>query len=350
MYDIIFVCNNDTQLYKWNHIKNRFPQAQLSRATSFQELAKKSLTKFFWIVWDHCNLADDFDFTYEVTEWDEKYPHIFKNGSYKDGIMLVSKKHRLIQREFDYRWLTVKKEIDVVSSTPQQYDIVFISYNEKNADKNYNRLVERFPRAKRVDGVKGIHQAHIAAANLCTTDMFFVVDADAKILDDFSFDYYIPYFDFYSKNTVHVWRSRNPINDLEYGNGGVKLLPRNLTLQMDTNSVDMTTSISSQFKSIDTVSNINQFNVDEFNTWKSAFRECCKLASRSIHGQKTDETDKRLSAWCSASGRDRKFGDYAITGARAGRKYGLDNSNDIDALNKINNFEWLTEQFNARQI
>ena len=43
------------------------------------------------------------------------------------------------------------------------YDIAFISYNEKEAEKNWKILVGKFPYAKRTHGVKGIHQAHIAA-------------------------------------------------------------------------------------------------------------------------------------------------------------------------------------------
>jgi len=69
------------------------------------------------------------------------------------------------------------------------YDIVFISYQEPNADKNYSKLKERFPMTKRVHGVKGIHQAHIAAAKKSFTKMFWIVDGDAEILDDFDFDY-----------------------------------------------------------------------------------------------------------------------------------------------------------------
>ena len=65
------------------------------------------------------------------------------------------------------------------------YDIIFVSYNEPNADKNYAALKSRFPTAKRVDGVKGIHQAHIAAAKKAFTKMFWVVDGDAEILDSF---------------------------------------------------------------------------------------------------------------------------------------------------------------------
>jgi hypothetical protein len=63
------------------------------------------------------------------------------------------------------------------------YDIVFISYNEVQADTNWNSLKSRFPYAKRVHGVKGIHQAHVAAANKAFTDMIWIVDADAIVLD-----------------------------------------------------------------------------------------------------------------------------------------------------------------------
>lgn len=220
------------------------------------------------------------------------------------------------------------------------YDIVFISYQEPNADENFEKLKQRFPMAKRVHGVKGIHQAHIAAAKKCFTKMFWVVDADAQIVDNFNFDYEV---DKYNLETVHVWRSMNPINDLVYGYGGVKLLPRSLTINMDTSKPDMTTSISSKFKAVHEVANVTGFNTDPFNTWKSAFRECAKLSSKIIDRQKNEETEQRLQTWCTV-GSDRRFGDYAIAGANAGREFGL--SDNID-LKLINDFDWLQEQFNA---
>ena len=223
------------------------------------------------------------------------------------------------------------------------YDIVFISYNEPNAENNWNSLKERFPRAKRVDGVTGIHQAHIAAAKKCFTKMFWVVDADAQILDNFDFSYRV---DEYDLETVHVWRSKNPVNDLVYGYGGVKLLPRKLTLNMDTSKPDMTTSISQYFKAVPEVANITAFNTDPFNTWKSAFRECAKLASKTIDRQNEDETNERLKTWTTV-GHTRDFGEYAIRGARAGMEFGISNSNDIRL---INNFEWLHEQFSKHTL
>ena len=241
-------------------------------------------------------------------------------------------------------FLPVKSDIFAIFFLNGEYlMLVFISYNEPNADENYTKLLDVCPRAKRVHGVKGIHQAHINAAKLCDTDMMWIVDGDAVIEKNFNFNLVMSSYDI---DCVHVWRSLNPINNLEYGNGGVKLLPRQLTLDMNTNTSDMTTSISKKFKAMDVVSNTNAFNTDAFATWRSAFRECCKLSSRSIERQYEEETKLRLDIWCSV-GVEKSFGTHAIKGAQAGRVYGETNKNNPEALNKINDFDWLQEQFSA---
>ena len=216
------------------------------------------------------------------------------------------------------------------------YDIVFISYNEVEADKNFAMLKERFPLAKRVDGVKGIHQAHIAAAKKSFTRMFWVVDADAIILDSFNFDYQLTPEE---HDIVHVWRSRNPVNGLEYGYGGVKLLPKHLTINMNTSTTDMTMNISSKFKAMPEVSNITAFNTDALSTWRSAFRECTKLAVID-----NEESLSRLSIWCQLN-ESVPYGAYAYIGAIAGKDYGEKNASNQEALNKINDFSWLSQQF-----
>jgi hypothetical protein len=221
------------------------------------------------------------------------------------------------------------------------YDIIFISYQEPYADINWEKLKSKFPTAKRVHGVKGIHQAHIQAAKLCFTKMFWVVDADAEIVEDFKFDYVVPEWDL---ETVHVWRSINPVNNLVYGYGGVKLLPRKLTINMDTSKTDMTTSISTLFKAMPEISNVTAFNTDPFNTWKSAFRECVKLSSKTIDRQDDTETQLRLEAWCTLN-ESAPYGKYAHLGAIAGKYFGLFWQNAPSELAKINDFEWLNEQF-----
>ena len=223
------------------------------------------------------------------------------------------------------------------------YDIVMITYNEPNGDENFQKLQQRFPRAKRVHGIKGIHNAHIEAAKQVSSDLFWVVDGDAVIHDDFMFDYVAPHNE---KDYVKVWRSINPVNGLEYGYGGVKLLPRALTEHMDTSKPDMTTSISSKFKPMPVVSNYTDFAVDEFTAWRSAFRECCKLSSKVIDRQKSGETDERLETWCTHA--EGKFADVVLQGAKAGVEYGTANKFNKDNLAKINDFDWLLTQFESR--
>jgi hypothetical protein len=227
------------------------------------------------------------------------------------------------------------------------YDIVFISFNEPNAGSSYVKLAKKVLKLNsnlyRVHGVNGIHQAHIAAAKLVSTNMFWVVDADADILPNFKFDIKL---DPSEEDIVHVWRSTNLINKLEYGYGGVKLLPTNLTLSMDITNPDMTTSISSRFKAMETISNITAFNIDPLSTWRSAFRECAKLASKSIEGQIDAETEYRLKVWTHIGG-DRPFGEYAKGGASAGEWFGKTYKDNKEMLAKINDYAWLEDEFNG---
>lgn len=249
--------------------------------------------------------------------------------------------HSIFYKSLDNNPQRQSKEVNCYT-TYDGYDIVMITYDEKYREQNYEKLLRRFPTAKRVHGIKGIHQAHIEAAKIVDTPMFWVVDGDAHIHEYFYFNFMLEEPDDY----VRVWRCKNPVNDLVYGYGGVKLLPRQLTLDMDVSKPDMTTSISKLFIPVQELSNITAFNVDEFSTWRSAFRECCKLSSKVIDRQKDEETIKRLDIWCSV-GSDRPYGEYAIKGAIAGRKYGEENQGNLEALKKINDFEWLKEQFNG---
>jgi hypothetical protein len=332
----------------------RYNRYVLSSYDNYTDILKNETQPMFWGVWPEIDIVDEsvFDLYFDPNDGkydhDRKENHTFKhlfNGKeiHTNGLVLLSKDKIIGQREFKHRFLIEKKEHDRLVSKHRLYDVVFISYNEPNADENYKKLIDMCPRAKRVHGVKGIHNAHIKAASICDTDMIWIVDGDAIIEDSFSFDTVMSSYDI---DCVHVWQSKNPINNLEYGNGGVKLLPRHLTLNMNVNTSDMTTSISDKFKAMNTVSNTNSFNTDEFATWRSAFRECCKLASRVIERQYEEETKLRLDTWCSVGG-EQPFGAYAIAGAQAGRLYGETNKNNPEALNNINDFEWLQEQFSG---
>ena len=228
-------------------------------------------------------------------------------------------------------------------------DVFYISYNEDFADENYEMLQVFAPLAKRIHGVKGIFNAHKQAAEKSNTKHFYVVDADAIIEEEFTFKFTpSSYVDAYpgvpETDCVFTWRSRNPINDLIYGYGAVKLFPKKPFLELTDWSVDMTTSIGCPFVPKFQISNVTAFNTDPFNTWKSAFRECVKLSSNIIDNNDSLDDKYRLDDWCTR-GEKREFGEYALLGAQQGREFGEEYRENKDALKKINDFDWLEKKF-----
>ena len=96
------------------------------------------------------------------------------------------------------------------------------------------------------------------------------------------------------------------------------------------------------------VSNITAFNTDPFNAWKSAFRECTKLASAIIPNGDNTDNEYRLKVWCTR-GEHREFGKQAILGAQQGADFGTAYKDNLKTLNLINDFNWLKETFEHAQ-
>ena len=365
LYNGVFLCSKHVPLSK-REVEYRFPvnrkehdivasvagKYNIFNVDTYEEYInalETSTTEMFYIIPPTVTVCKDFmfdDYFEHSNTFDRRINHVFLNGKFHDGIILCSKYAKISKREWHFKFIANKKEVDIQASTPNPYDIVFISYQEPNADENFENLKTRFPDRviHRVHGVTGIHQAHIEAAKVCDTPMLYIVDGDAVVVDDFNFDWQVPAWQY---NHVHVWRSKNPVNGLVYGYGGIKLFPRHETLNMDISKPDMTTSISDKFVAIPKVSNITAFNTDAFNAWKSAFRECAKLSSKVIDRQKSKETNERLRTWCMYMIPDTPFGEDALQGAKAGTAYGTRNKGDVQALKTINDFDWLKEKFNG---
>jgi len=230
-------------------------------------------------------------------------------------------------------------------------DVFMLTFGEPEADDNFKLLQQKAPNAKRIDNIEGLLNAHKACAEESTTDYFYVCDADAIIQENFGFkftpsDRREAYPGVPETECVFTYRSHNPINDLIYGYGAVKLFPKKGLLKTKEFKVDMTTSIGAKFKPLFEISNITGFNTDPFNTWRSAFRECTKLSSSIIDHNKQIDDAYRLEVWCTR-GENRRYGEYALLGAQQGRDFGEHYRGNVDALKKINDWNWLRKQFNG---
>jgi hypothetical protein len=316
--------------------------------TALQEFANQEVP-FLWTVDPDVSVEQsvldagylpDLLSTNKIHVWQRQNPHTQKVHSY-GGLRLWPTQKDYSQLTTDSIRLNKLKDIQYVKelgSTYKPYDIVFLSYKEEGATSAYKRLTARFP-ATWVKDVAGIFEAHKAAAQSVKSKMFWVVDADADITDTFNFEY-IP--DVYDQEVVHVWASQNPVTGQEYGYGGVKLFNREQILNATSWGLDFTTGLSTRFKAMPEVSCVTRFNTDAYSTWRSAFRECVKLALKD-----DAESVDRLDGWLHPVP-DAFFRHDAKRGAEEGRAYALANRNDVEALARINDYEWLRNRYNQQ--
>jgi hypothetical protein len=227
----------------------------------------------------------------------------------------------------------------MIKKKEMKFDIIFLSYDEPFAEEHWERLKKRFPYAQRVHGVKGILNAHKKCAKLARTDYFFIVDGDAYILDDFYLE------DVPAKildDRFYMWMSRNAVNDLVYGNGGVKLFPRRIFDGIEEYGVDLFVHLPHD--QIYQVASLNRFNSSPFYSWRAGFRECVQLASKHSEVIKEQTRIYLLNVWCN-KGASRPFGEWCVKGSRSGRRYGMENVGNEKAVEMMNDFEWLRKRF-----
>jgi hypothetical protein len=230
-------------------------------------------------------------------------------------------------------------------------DIVFLSYDEPNAEKNYADLLKKVPWAKRVHGVDGSDAAHKACAKISDTEYFVTVDAD-NIVDPKFFQVEIDLDALgLTEENVFSWCGKVHVNGLMYGNGGLKLWTRKFVNEMKTheNSDPTDTKGLVEFCFDDRYYQFNEnysesfTNATPFQAWRAGFREGVKMSLN--EGAKADDIKKiwwqnyhRLLVW-SNIGSDVDNGIWSMLGAREGCY--KTNCTDWDYAN-VRDFEWLT--------
>lgn len=209
-----------------------------------------------------------------------------------------------------------------------EFDIIFLSYDEPNADLHYADLCNKVPWAQRVHGVKGSDHAHKAAAEISETDWFVTVDAD-NIVDPAFFNLELDMTD--PKIQVYGWCGRNTINGLRYGNGGLKIWRKDFVLNMKTHENSNSDRGQVDFcweegyKNFPRVYSESVITGSPFQAWRAGFREGVKMTL--LDGVKVPPQEisqriwwhniHRLRMW-STVGAHEENGLYAVYGARLG--------------------------------
>lgn len=231
-----------------------------------------------------------------------------------------------------------------------EYDVVFISYDEPNADENWAHLQSICPWAKRSHGVFGSDACHKAAAKLSETERFIGIDADNKVREDF-FELELDIEKFHEADVLS-WSGKNIINGLVYGNGGIKLWPVKVVEQMRTHeevdsgagAVDFCWDI--HYHQLNNIYSDVYNNRTPYQAYRAGFREGVKLALhngepmdwRQVAEKNNYKNHRRLLIWMSV-GSDVENGMWAIYGARLGCYMTNLKRNEFD-FTLVRDFEW----------
>jgi hypothetical protein len=234
---------------------------------------------------------------------------------------------------------------------------VFLSFDEPNADDNFELLRANHPNpdlVKRVHGVKGFDAAHKACAEHAVNDRFFTIDADCRVdpaiwrqtLDVEKADL----------TSTFSWSSRNVVNGLVYGNGGIKLWYAPYVKAMKTheaadktdndNNVDFCWDFEN-YKQMNNTYGTVMNNASPKQAFRAGFREGVKMGLDQGHKVPVEDFNHKMypgnyARWLTwmTVGRDVDYGAWAIYGARLGA-YNLYINNFDQSV--ISDYDW----FNA---
>lgn len=306
----------------------------------FQRPITKTYFKLDAII-DSYNTASDF-YTWMINkemqdvEIPNYYPSFWEDekiytwGQTKD-IMLVPGNKQLKQFYDIDRQVHFDHDYD---SKPM--DIVFLSYDEPSAEKYWEVLKQKYPRAKRIQGVKGRTQAYYTAAAKSDTDYFFAVFPTIELDDKFDFTFQP---DRLREACHYIFHARNPVTGLEYGHRAVILYNKRLCLSTIHPSLDFT--LSQPHTVVPQVCGTSHFNQTPELSWRVAFREVLKLCDM----KPTVESQFRLKKWCEL-GRG-QYASFVQKGALDAVKYYKEVDGDKHALQLSYELDWLKERFNS---
>ena len=251
-------------------------------------------------------------------------------GKTKD-VMLVPKQQDLKQFYDIQRSVHYDLDYDV-----KPMDIVFISYDEPSAEQRYNKLKERFPRAKWCKGVLGQTLAYITAASMSDTDYFFAVFPKNELADDFDFSFQPDRL----RNPCHyIFDCYIPSIDLRYGWGGVILYNKDLVYK--TTKPDLDFTMSQAHHSVPLLSAISNCNETPLLAYRSSFREVIKL----LQMKPTVESQYRLKKWLALG--TGVNAEWLHRGAVAGKAHYETYKDDYTKLMYSYDYEWIKDKLKS---
>ena len=240
-----------------------------------------------------------------------------------------------LEEVYDYPYIDKAKT--VVASKP--IDIVFISNGEPVAEDNYRHLQELLGRrgiknkVHRITGINGRVASQNAAANVSTTNWYFLINGKLKVDPNFDWGWQP---DRLQSAKHYIFMAVNPVNGLRYGHQAIVANNKRLTLSTTVKGLDFTMDSPHEVVNID--SGVALYNTDKWTTWRTAFRESIKLKSSG-----DSEAKNRLDAWLSPGVGD--FEEWSRRGAEDGVEYWNKTGGKLKKLLLSYDWEWIHKYY-----
>lgn len=210
------------------------------------------------------NVKDIYDFDFLDSVFESTYPNVKNNIIDECNRLGYEISHKIFDKKITnvygiteskiYRNTVPSSKFSTESFIKYKYlgefDVIFLDMGEPYADENFERIKNTIPKIKKIEGITEEKTAYISAAKLATTDYFYIVNANAILVDDFTFDFHIPFND---DVKTRIWYSKK--NGLVDTHGGVKLLPRFHTMHMDTSKTTLVDCIGKPYEPVIKISN-----------------------------------------------------------------------------------------------
>jgi hypothetical protein len=237
-------------------------------------------------------------------------------------------------------------------------DCFYISFDEPNKEKHWAMLQQIVPWSNRVDGVVGFDAAHKACAKQSETDYLITVDGDNTVDPSFfELELDVPS---QHDNCVLSWNSINVINGLCYGNGGLKIWPKQFLLDMKSHEAAESESHAVDFcwdekyLQLVNVYSTTHPNGSKEQAFRAGFREGVKMTLDRGTVIPPDQLKqklyppnlRRLLLWGSL-GSDVINGSWAVFGTRVGTHYANVLQNDIKLVSDYVQLNELVKQYTS---
>lgn len=227
------------------------------------------------------------------------------------------------------------------------FDIFFISFNELNQEKNWQRVVDLHPSAIRLHGIKGIDKVHLLCNDISKTDWFWTIDGDNFLFDKLSWDVNsMPNVDLFLFNAI------DPIQKTNTNLGGVKLWRKGSIINPNMDKGDFCLNATKSKRVINQSFSVTEYNSSPYEAWKTSFRHCVKLKSKILENRKfAKNIDLYLSQWedCKHLNDGTNNADWAYRGFQDAVDY-VETNIEYTALLMINDYDWLRQYFKEKYM